>query len=100
MKCKKEFNARSLLQHLLDGCYEDESRHQNEVQEVENIIIVQEGHIEIQQQLVTDLHDTEPASTEDSDDLPDLIHTPRDQRQEVLVEATVEESTNVLGNVI
>ena len=100
MKCKKEFNARSLRQHLLDGCYEDESRHQNEVQEVENIIIVQEGHIEIQQQLVTDLHDTEPASTEDSDDLPDLIHTPRDQRQEVLVEATVEESTNVLGNVI
>ena len=49
---------------------------------------------------MTDLHDTEPASTEESDDLPDLIHTPRDQRQEVLVEATVEESTNVLGNVI
>ena len=49
---------------------------------------------------MTDLHDTEPASTEDSDDLPDLIHTPRDQRQQVLVEATVEESTNVLGNVI
>ena len=73
MKCKKEFNARSLRQQLLDGCYEDESRHQNEVQEVENIIIVQEGHIEIQQQLVTDLHDTEPASTEESDDLPDLI---------------------------
>ena len=69
-------------------------------QEVENIIIVQEGHIEIQQQLVTDLHDTEPASTEESDDLPDLIHSPRDQRQEVLIEATVEESANVLGNVI
>ena len=74
MKCKKEFNARSLPQHLLDGCYEDVSRQQLEVQEVENIIIVQEGQIEIQQQLVTDLHDTDPASTEESDDLSDFIH--------------------------
>ena len=57
MKCKKEFN-------VLEGWYEDVSRQQIEVQEVENIIIVQEGHIEIQLQLVTDLHDTEPASTE------------------------------------
>ncbi|KAK3101168.1 hypothetical protein FSP39_001460 [Pinctada imbricata] len=105
MKCGKEFNARLLREHLMNACNEDSTTCTQELEEndmqqqgVENIIFVQDMHqstdnvVQIfvddeniqEQSILHGLSSTGPE--ESSDDLPNLIHTPREQR--VVTEST------------